>query len=186
VAKPICIFCGGGHTTLEHLFPDWINDEFPAAQPVSMTLSRRDGTEIRKPVYQPAPIQFRVVCRECNNVWMSEVEARAKPVLLDLIRGRRRQLDVNTQLDLGTWATMKAYVRVGGSGPEVSDRKSRRLLMEQRRPSANVRVLLGYYGSHPTFFGCYHHFVVLDPSETGVLVPQGSPPPSSSDTASSR
>jgi hypothetical protein len=51
------------------------------------------------------------VCSGCNNGWMSELEDSSKPILVDLIRGRRRiaQLDSDESLLVGRWAVKTAY-----------------------------------------------------------------------------
>lgn len=51
---------------------------------------------------------------------------------------------------------MEGHVRVAGAGPDVSEAESRRLLMQQRYPAANVRVLLPHFAPHRSL-ACYHN-----------------------------
>ena len=51
---------------------------------------------------------LKIVCADCNNVWMSAMEDDAKPVLLAMFQaaatGKQTMLDSSAQLALARWA----------------------------------------------------------------------------------
>ncbi len=115
-----CIFCGGTGMSKEHFWPKW------ASQNVSSTQSKSYAQELhtssgypRVPVHPPhrrkrngdlSTVKFRVVCRSCNNGWMSRVEQAAKPHLLALMSGVPTVLDRAAQRSIAAWITMKVIV----------------------------------------------------------------------------
>ena len=52
-------------------------------------------------------VKLKGVCRTCNNVWMSQIENAAKPIVEPMIRGRRTGIPVRDQRTLATWLTLK-------------------------------------------------------------------------------
>jgi hypothetical protein len=108
-----CFFCGAeGPLTQEHVLPDWLRH-----------LGFK-GTGLRELVQDSdAPIiqqggafskTLKIVCAECNNVWMSAMEDDAKPVLLSMFQaaatGNQTMLDSWAQLALARWAFKTAAV----------------------------------------------------------------------------
>jgi hypothetical protein len=55
--------------------------------------------------------KVRTVCAGCNNGWMSELEGRAKPLLLAGLSGRGRTLNRGGQATLAAWAFKTALVQ---------------------------------------------------------------------------
>ena len=57
---------------------------------------------------------LKIVCADCNNVWMSAMEDDAKPVLLSMFQaaatGKQTMLDSSAQLALARWAFKTAAV----------------------------------------------------------------------------
>jgi hypothetical protein len=115
--RTTCIFCGGASgtsITKEHVFPDWLRELFPRSPLHVHTygittwgVGSRPGAPVtvRKPKQGHVTTrQVRVVCRKCNNEWLSRLETRAKPLLLALLRGERFALGPAEQLLLSTWA----------------------------------------------------------------------------------
>jgi hypothetical protein len=68
MARTACIFCGAPADSREHLFPDWVGEEFRRRfGPVDV----RDrtgpyGTIIGAPKVN---IRIKCVCADCNNGW---------------------------------------------------------------------------------------------------------------------
>ena len=101
-----CIFCGGGGLTNEHAWPQWILNE---QDPFGIVVES-DGEHVRTLVGPKAAIKLKVVCAACNNGWMSDLEAKAKPVLGPLIDGQRSRLGLPEQALLNICLTKTAMV----------------------------------------------------------------------------
>ena len=99
-----CIFCRGTGLTKEHVLPDWLRVIFPRSATDTHTFGSYDWPCI---IGHAVPIQntrsaqgqigskkVRVVCRACNNGWLSQLEAAVQPILSDLISGYARTLTV--------------------------------------------------------------------------------------------
>ncbi|HEX8155861.1 MAG TPA: hypothetical protein VF526_00635, partial [Solirubrobacteraceae bacterium] len=80
-----CIFCGSvGKLSKEHVVPRWVGSAFPSSEREILhrfawvsgepeSHSPISGVDFDAP---PFTWQARVVCAECNNGWMSSLEAR--------------------------------------------------------------------------------------------------------------
>jgi len=157
-----CIFCGEGGTqgnimTEEHYWSTWIDELLPkdlkpeyiefrakitakgaalAGLPLSRT--RQGASNTRR---------FRVVCRRCNNTWMSGMDTAVIPHLTPLILGQPATLDEEAQRTVAKWVTMKMLVIENSSsmgsapdpifGPEV-----RKAFMDHRSIPAYVTIHL--------------------------------------------
>lgn len=121
MAKPPgrCIFCDGRPLSKEHVFGDWLRDIFPRDAGTTHTdgvinwgaggLTSAEATVItRKRQGHAGTRKVRVVCKTCNNGWMSLLEERTKPLLKPLIAGQDAVLDANAQKTLATWAAKTA------------------------------------------------------------------------------
>jgi len=108
-----CIFCGGGPISKEHVWAKWMRDYLPAGRGVQyIHETKLDTDSIRT---RPGPLdrkgdmrsqKLRVVCRACNNGWMSTLQNLTKPVLLPFLLMERHELGPSQQEALATWATM--------------------------------------------------------------------------------
>jgi hypothetical protein len=83
-----CVFCErDGKLTREHVWPQWVRSylDHPAgAGTETRTIIRPSGTEEHSYKTRPANVVVKSLCEDCNNGWMSELEDRAKPVLLPI------------------------------------------------------------------------------------------------------
>lgn len=153
--KP-CIFCGRyGDKSKEHFYPDWVGDFIKqtdvhnTATTVTQkglgtrTISanhRRQGHLITK--------TFRVVCRSCNNGWMSQVESTAKPALVSGLTKTTLVLGPDQQRDLATWVCLKSMV-CEHSDPKLASTpfKDRHSFFKDRAIPSYFRI---YVGAHAT------------------------------------
>jgi hypothetical protein len=72
---------------------------------------RPSGTEERSYKARPANVVVKSVCEECNGGWMSELEQRAKSVLLPMIGDRGPvTLGASDAETVATWAIKTALV----------------------------------------------------------------------------
>ncbi len=110
-----CIFCDQTSLTLEHVWPDWISKNlYGPPKKDRFTATRFDGPN-RTPTgksFKSSELNHkaRLVCADCNNGWMSDVESHAKPVLLPLLRGRSVTLDADDQTILRAWIVLRAMI----------------------------------------------------------------------------
>jgi hypothetical protein len=92
--------------------------------------------------------KVRNVCNACNNGWLSkEIESRAKPILLRLIRGEILSIDDDAQRILSIWAAKIVMTGeyVSSSGQVVSQTE-RTQLMNTLEPPQGWHIWVGSYG----------------------------------------
>lgn len=88
--------------------------------------------------------QLRVVCRTCNQEWMSETEKRAAPVLRALIQGDHTVVHRDEVEDLAVWIALKIIVAEhsfdDNSTTVAADRAA---LMTARKVPETFRIYIG-------------------------------------------
>jgi hypothetical protein len=94
---------------------------------------------------QPPPATARVVCRPCNNNWLSVIDNAAATVLKPLIRGSGTvKLDLHAQLAFATWLLKIALVfdamDAGDNGRLAAQRKP---FYELRQPPIGPLIYAG-------------------------------------------
>jgi hypothetical protein len=150
-----CIFCGStGSMSKEHIFPHWMHPYLPKSGRENHTrkneILRRSGpdTEIITRSGEPFSGALRIVCRDCNNGWMSKLQEEAKPIILPLILGEPSRLNRRGQELLAAWVTMFVFVsEYAGNHPlfVMATPEERRHLMERREPPVGWRIWIGDY-----------------------------------------
>lgn len=135
--------------------PDWLHGQMPEAQkqqtnfvlrnlnesPAPDKTTRTEYRKTRQGGYLTR--KARVVCRGCNNGWMSVMEDRVKPTLKALVFQKIHFLSVEDQRALSAWIAIKTAINerfqlVDGFGYDevVSIPESEcRHLMEKLEPS---------------------------------------------------
>lgn len=63
-------------------------------------------SEIKLRTGDPPRSKVRVVCRDCNTTWLSQIQERAKPHLIPLITGQTFALGATSQESIAVWCTM--------------------------------------------------------------------------------
>lgn len=110
-----CIFCGQrGKKSKEHIWPVWMHEYLGKEGDgnhvrESTTFKNREhieGSKLERQGYLFST-KFRVVCRSCNNGWMSQLEEDTKPVLVKLMKGDKLKLQKADQRLLSRWIAMK-------------------------------------------------------------------------------
>jgi hypothetical protein len=146
--RRVCIFCGEDADSREHIFPDWINelivvDEADAHQflVVRGELTSQRSYRAKKVASQTA----RVVCRTCNNGWMSMVEGEAKPALWPLMIDWKTTLTSAQQLIIARWAIKTAMVAESVQYGENSFTQEERELIRDGHIPIRPRVSLAAY-----------------------------------------
>lgn len=152
----ICVFCGRSGVTKQHLWPDWLKSVIPReGQDHSQFLTKIDmsmpGTAVIRPdiQFKRGPFgarKIRNVCAGCNSGWMSKLESAAKPILTNLILGKRLTLDQSDQLALSAWTAMTSIVAEYTDVPTQSiPTEHRQHLMEQGIPPEGWNIWIGAY-----------------------------------------
>jgi hypothetical protein len=157
MSKPrrVCIFCGGGPLTHEHIWPAWMLPYLPKLGVVNHeTLSetifpKHSMIDIKKRSGEPQSGQLRIVCQECNNGWMSVLQSEAKPILLPLIQGESLVLHRKAQSTLSAWNSMFVMVAefmIDRSGTTIGVLEAdRRWLKENGAAPKNWKIWIGKY-----------------------------------------
>jgi hypothetical protein len=109
-----------------------------------------------------ATLKLPDVCVDCNGGWMSRLEDATKPVLLPMIRGEARQLDLSERRRLAAWGQLKcltldAFYRGEHDGVRHLPARLAHHFRNERQPLDDSLVVLGKY---------------LPPNE-GVFMPWG-------------
>jgi len=151
----ICAFCGPTKQpiTAEDVFPRWLSKylrrtfHHRSFDQKMITLS--GATESERT--QRVRIDARVVCRECNNDWMSGLENAVKPVLIQLITHPNRPIKILPigSLTLASWLSCKAMVldqlsyRQGQQNELLFSQRQRTKFQDDLIPPDRVLMWLG-------------------------------------------
>jgi hypothetical protein len=178
MARPqrFCIFCGRPGLTHEHVWPDWLKQYIPKDMTDYTALTATihpTHSELRRKK-QPGDIRsrrLRIVCKECNNGWMSRLQENAKPSLLHLVQGEVTAFDVPTQSLLSSSVAMFVMVAEYFDPYKVTTSQEQRtyLFENGRAPSSNWRIWIGDY-QRSKWVGHLAHFAV--PISSPEYVPE--------------
>jgi hypothetical protein len=149
----VCLFCPKAADSLEDVFSTWFTTEFTEFEGDLMPVTRTVGSKEKTwQNWTLAFLKIRAVCRKCNYTWMSDWEGVVKPLFTEMIRGRDINLTEVNQLNIATWATLKAYVYdSAGNFPSLVTRSECEVLKTQSRPPGNVRVFLAAHAPGNVF-----------------------------------
>lgn len=172
----VCVFCGRGPTTNEHVWPDWLHRRvgIKEALPHIRTL-KREGKEAVQGSFPLPPFSLttRAVCTGCNSGWMADLETRAKRLLDGPISGRGRALHRDGQTTLASWAfkTTLMFEQANPRDARAIPAEHYMAMYQERRPPTGVSVwMASYTAEHPGVY--HHHGLALTPRE-GMPEPQG-------------
>jgi hypothetical protein len=123
-----CAFCGGTGLTREHVIPRWLSDVLPEQaryrgqdQATVLLHPERtvDGPHHREMVETFNSTTVKAVCGPCNNGFMNDIEAKARPYLSAMIRGNlAMSLAVEAATAVATWAVKTSLMaQLTGSEP---------------------------------------------------------------------
>jgi hypothetical protein len=132
-----CIFCGGFGMSKEHFFAQWMHEYLPEV-PSTHFLTDEDWAPRKGKLHRPGPLfsrHLRVVCDSCNSGWMSILQGKAKPWMIPLMQGLRKNPASNSEKTLGAWATMFSMVVECAGGPvKVVTQEQREFLRSNEAP----------------------------------------------------
>jgi hypothetical protein len=108
----LCIFCGGTPISKEDIWPTWTRPYFPVTslnhtigQHILETDRRLHGNTT-KVSGDPKSRRVKMVCKRCNNGWMSILQNQAKPFLLPLMNGEKTTVNERKQNIIAAWSAM--------------------------------------------------------------------------------
>lgn len=121
MAKPQrkCIFCQGGNLSREHIWPQWASEHlpnFPQESHEEKVYSFTQKTKLTgKPKHRKTngriwTKKIKVVCKTCNETWMSQIEEKAKAIILPIMTGQDHQITQDGCLIISQWMTLKVMI----------------------------------------------------------------------------
>jgi hypothetical protein len=175
-----CIFCEANNAnSREHFYSEWMHGLLPVGpqgtytgeiideHPKTRAVSRHDKR------VKPGELhtkKMKVVCRICNNEWMSGIEDAAKPLLTPLIKGDAVTLDAAQLEIVAKWATLKVIVcEHDNRGTEVTPQADRTAFMADG-------VIPGYFNIYLLSHNCASRVGYVRTSQT-VSMTNGDPVP---------
>lgn len=102
----------------EHLWSSWMAPLLPqgqALQHVEYAEKFRGRVSLGNPTYRTkhgsaATKRYKVVCKRCNETWMSGMETMAKPRLIPLIKGQPTLLNDRDRQMVADWIMLKVLI----------------------------------------------------------------------------
>lgn len=152
----LCMFCGSGKLTKEHIWPAWAAEHLPDAHArdettrlfMGGTVPTDDRTVTRQGSIKHK--KLRVVCGPCNNEWMSKIEDDAKPVLLPMLLGQNLFLEEKAQGLLARWVALKVMVAEQSRPADaVISQEERQAFMMQRTIPNGLKIEIAQCGEPP-------------------------------------
>jgi hypothetical protein len=146
----LCIFCGEGKPTREHVIPAWLSDVLPGDGDFNFTRQQEDGS-VSSWSTSALNLTVKRVCGPCNHGWMSELEERIKPLLTPLIHGQAATFGRDEQSAMARWTTkMAIVVEQTRSGEPMIPPDYRRHVREREEPPPGTHVWMARYGGGRT------------------------------------
>jgi hypothetical protein len=149
-----CIFCGGNKLSKEHFWSKWIDPLISSqfsfryeANGVQIGRGKVIRTGYTERTGKPTSKRLRVVCKQCNNGWMSALEANAKRVLTPLILGKRTTLTASDQRSIATWVSLKSIISEHNiHDDEVTPQTARSAFRKNPQPLSGMIIWIGECG----------------------------------------
>jgi len=143
-----CVFCGGRPITEEHVWPKWLIALLPEVEEVIGTMG---GPELGRTIEFQSGSQvnhtIRRTCESCNTGWMSDLEARVKPLVSPMVKPQRPAIVRLGQADqalLALWAVkMALMLDFATPGEQYIPRSAFEWVLSQGTPPPQVRVWIG-------------------------------------------
>lgn len=145
--KKTCIFCDGRVNSKEDILPRWVLRLLKKScdERVPMRAQRYQGLP-REWMTTDSALKVGNVCQECNNGWMSRLEAQVKPILSPMILGTPVVLTVSQQERVTAWLTKCAMMFDSMDKGEVFyDVLDRQHFRKNIAPYSDTAAWLGHY-----------------------------------------
>jgi hypothetical protein len=145
-SERLCLFCGNTDLSKEHVFAQWLLEELDLRKKkMRMQHSTILGLQISERPLTLSTLINGLVCKRCNNGWLSQIEGRVKPHLLNLLKGSLTlALQEQHQL-LSLWIYKTAIVlNYASNYRKIVPKRHFKYLNVHRRIPENVCVLFGF------------------------------------------
>lgn len=138
-----CLFCNKEKTlTAEHVFPDWMKEIIPEDQYI---INQITGLNEKKWQSKPFEHTAKIVCADCNNGWMSDLEADAKPIIKSLFKLDGLELDKDKQEILALWVQKTTLVACHSIPDAIKvDPEVYEELYKNKKPSRKILVNIAW------------------------------------------
>jgi hypothetical protein len=119
-------------------------------------------SEFRIRAGDPLRANVRVVCEDCNNGWLGQIQEQTKPILISLLQGKTTTLGPPAQAQLAQWCTMATMTGEFidrdplGQGITLAERQ---LLWKQSAIPPNWRIWVARYQRYK-WKGQWIHFTL--------------------------
>jgi hypothetical protein len=145
----LCIFCGKGPTTKEHVWPQWMLDALGRNATINVWRDQDDAGTAWRARGEGGQVQVKCVCADCNSGWMSNLEGEAKILLGPLINDVSLRLDAAQQQLIAVWCTKTAMVWefTGRARNWFYSTAEREHLRTDRSLPADTRIWIGRHQS---------------------------------------
>ena len=177
-----CLFCPRDADSGEHLFPAWLRGMFQTdRRPSFTTVSARfenlgeetrelSRTRRRHP-RAVANIKHYVVCRECNNGWMSVLENSVIPILSPIIRGEHLSLNQHELRTIERWVAKTTIVNeIGYPGQITIPEPNRQIVKDEGTLPSYWQIFIGQGISADGQFGSSYSSASMTPVREGPPV----------------
>ncbi len=155
-----CIFCEGSNLSREHIWPKWASEHLPKFDDESHEERVFTFTKNTQPTSPPKhrktngriwTKKIKVVCKTCNETWMSQIEQTAKTILLPMMRGEPYRLTQEDCLSISRWITLKVMVAEHNSlnthTEVVTNREMRKKFKDNQEIPNNLLVSIARCGT---------------------------------------
>ena len=145
----VCIFCTKRVNSDEHVWPEWlltIIKQWPGKMVFQAMQLNKLGQTKKWNRFDPE-IRVRNVCKACNSGWLSQLEGKAKLILVPMINGTASTLTLEQQGTLAIWMIKCGLVfDTMENGEGIFYNKSDRIYFSQHLlPLERTDVWAGYY-----------------------------------------
>lgn len=148
--KRECLFCRDTDLSNEHVFPQWLLNELNLRR-VKLGMSHQTffGQQVSTRPLTPNSLVNGLVCKKCNNTWLSQIEDRIKPLIIELTKTKEIdsmvfQIRENHET-LAFWAYKTAIIlNYASNFNKIVPKRHFKYLYQKRRIPENVNILLGF------------------------------------------
>jgi hypothetical protein len=139
MSKRKCIFCSEeGDLSREHIFPQWLLREFNISKSKLLMVHNNFGVNVSERKLTFNNFVNGLVCKTCNNGWMSQLEDKVKETLNSLMNFELRSVDLlkEKHKDIAKWAIKTAMVlNYGTNYRQIIPRRHLRLFYKGTIPA---------------------------------------------------
>jgi hypothetical protein len=147
--RGFCIYCRGPGLSKEHIWPKWLRDyidmddlNYPLQRAIEYPTHITDSIKVISG--HPFSRRVRMVCSNCNNGWMSQIQEDVKPVIVDLFQGKRFEIFRRPRRLISSWAAMSTIAADATSERfAVVSEEERKEFFRNRLPPEHWRIWIG-------------------------------------------